>query len=58
MNVDEIIDEIGRSVSGPSEWAAVAMECLDQAMLPCSVQDQIAEIIRQAGVGLPVQVRS
>lgn len=42
---------VGEVIDGtPEAWAAVAMACLDQGMLSCSVQDRITAVLRAAGV--------
>jgi len=50
-DIVEVLDEIGRlGADSPTDWATVAMGCLDQAMLPIHVQDQIEAMIRRAGI--------
>jgi hypothetical protein len=49
--LDKILDTIGGRIEDtPEAWAAVAMGCIDQAMLSVAVQDQITAILRAAGV--------
>jgi hypothetical protein len=50
-DVVTVMFAIGRlGADSPTDWATVAMGCLDQARLPIHVQDKIEALIRAAGV--------
>ena len=48
--LDKLLDTIGAGIEDtPEAWTAVAMGCIDQAMLPVTTQDKISAILRAAG---------
>ncbi len=49
----ELLLTIGRRVDSNADWAAVAMACIDQAMIPVTVQNEIEKIIDNALAGMP-----
>lgn len=42
---DEIVSAVGRHMNHADDWIAVALACIDQAMVPVAVQDRIAKIL-------------
>ena len=46
----KIILAVGADMANDVDWARIALQCLDQAGLSCAAQDEIAAMIRAAGV--------
>lgn len=49
--VDAVLDHCGGLT--PAEWIELALACLDQAGLPATQQERVANLLRKFGVEVP-----